>query len=449
MANMSKDQRAHLFISYASEDYELAEWLTLKLTAEGYEVWCAKIKLLGGESYPRDIDIAIKERTFRLLALLSQHSIRKPNPLKERTLALNISREGAIDFLIPLNVDGLSPTRLDWMTSDLTFIPFHESWASGFAQLLEKLASIGAPRHGLNGREAVCQWFAARGSVLEKPERIWTNLLEVREIPRTLLKFALPTGRIDGWAQAWPHYWQKPSVAWAFAYPTSGPDLSSCPVERIDWQSEYRHSGLRTIDVVTNLVRQHLIHHCIHKGMAITTDKRELYFPPGLLRDGRLNFVGYDGKKSWVRAVGERTFRQRDGLRQKSRYHLSPVFRPMLRAFGQPMVQIQLRVHLTDLAGAPLDGAKALRRRKSICKHWWNHEWLSRLLGVVSWLADGRETFKIADTTSGPLVLAGAPIRLAAPVGIDEGALAPVYVDEDGEIPDDDLEDDGDDENRS
>ena len=186
MANMSQDQRDHLFVSYASEDYELAEWLTLKLTAEGYKVWCDKIKLLGGESYPRDIDIAIKERTFRLLALLSQHSIRKPNPLKERTLALNISRERAIDFLIPLNVDGLSPTRLDWMTSDLTFIPFHESWASGFAQLLEKLDSIGAPRQGLNGREAVCQWFAARGSVLEKPERIWTNLLEVREIPRTL-----------------------------------------------------------------------------------------------------------------------------------------------------------------------------------------------------------------------------------------------------------------------
>ena len=82
-------------------------------------------------------------------------------------------------------------------TSDLTFIPFHQRWASGFAQLLEKLDSIGAPRHGLNGRKAVCQWFAARSSVVEKPERIWTNLLEVREIPRTLLKFALPTGRID------------------------------------------------------------------------------------------------------------------------------------------------------------------------------------------------------------------------------------------------------------
>src|SRR5713226_3217000 len=97
--------RAHLFISYAREDWPFVEWLALRLTAEGYKVWCDRFKLLGGESYPRDIDRAIKERTFRLLALLSRSSLNKPNPLKERTLALNLARERREDFLIPLNVD--------------------------------------------------------------------------------------------------------------------------------------------------------------------------------------------------------------------------------------------------------------------------------------------------------------------------------------------------------
>lgn len=217
-----EDRRDHLFISYASEDYELAEWLTLRLTAEGYKVWCDRIKLLGGESYPRDIDKAIKERTFRLLPLLSQHSIRKPNPLKERTLALNIGRERNIDFLIPLNVDGLSPTQLDWMTSDLTFIPFHENWAGGFAQLLKKLESIEAARPRADGRGAVCQWFASNNGVLEKPERIWTNLVEIRELPRALLKFTGPSGRLDPWPDAWPHYRQDSAVAWAFEPPANG-----------------------------------------------------------------------------------------------------------------------------------------------------------------------------------------------------------------------------------
>jgi hypothetical protein len=73
--------RDHLFISYAGDDGQLAEWLTLKLTREGYAVWCNRVKLLGGESYPRDIDDAIKNRTFRLIALLSRASLSKPNPL--------------------------------------------------------------------------------------------------------------------------------------------------------------------------------------------------------------------------------------------------------------------------------------------------------------------------------------------------------------------------------
>lgn len=84
--------RDHLFISYAGEDHTLAKWLALRLTAEGYAVWMDSLRLLGGESYPRDIDQALKERTFRLIAVLTRHSIGKPNPRKERTLGLNIAR---------------------------------------------------------------------------------------------------------------------------------------------------------------------------------------------------------------------------------------------------------------------------------------------------------------------------------------------------------------------
>ena len=104
----------HLFISYATEDSDLAEWLSLKLTGEEYAVWCDRFKLLGGESY----------------------------------------------FLIPLNVDGLKPTELDWMTSDITFIPFHKSWAKGLAQLLKKLDSIDAPRPVKDGKAIACQYIS-------------------------------------------------------------------------------------------------------------------------------------------------------------------------------------------------------------------------------------------------------------------------------------------------
>jgi len=104
--------RDHLFISYATEDFVLAEWLTLRLTSEGYRVWCDRFKLLGGESYPKDIDKALKERTFRVLALLSRNSIKKDNPVKERTMALNIGKElGIKDSLIPFMVFHQSTTQ--------------------------------------------------------------------------------------------------------------------------------------------------------------------------------------------------------------------------------------------------------------------------------------------------------------------------------------------------
>ena len=135
----TKSRRDHLFISYATEDWSFVEWLTLRLTAEGYKVWCDRIKLLGGESYPRDIDAAIKWRTFRFLTVLSHHSIKKPNPLKERTLALNLAKERNENFVVPINLDGISPTDLDWMVSDLTFISFHLGWADGLKQLLKLL----------------------------------------------------------------------------------------------------------------------------------------------------------------------------------------------------------------------------------------------------------------------------------------------------------------------
>ena len=85
-----------LFISYATEDSVLADWLALKLASEGYKVWYDRLKLLGGESYPRDITEAIRERTFRVIALFSRNSISKPNPVKERALALNLAKERKI-----------------------------------------------------------------------------------------------------------------------------------------------------------------------------------------------------------------------------------------------------------------------------------------------------------------------------------------------------------------
>lgn len=85
--------REHIFISYASEDWVFADWLSLKLASEGYKVWYDRMKLLGGESYPHDITVAIKNQTFRVLALLSRNSIKNPTPSKNEPYPLTLLKK--------------------------------------------------------------------------------------------------------------------------------------------------------------------------------------------------------------------------------------------------------------------------------------------------------------------------------------------------------------------
>lgn len=438
---MTESSRDHLFISYASEDGVLAEWLTLKLTAAGYTVWCDRFKLLGGESYPLDIDRAIREQTFRFVALLSRHSINKPNPLKERTLALNLGRLRQEDFLIPLNVDGLAADELPWMLSDLSYIPFEPSWAQGLTKLVEKLQSIEAPTPLADGRKVVAEWFRSREDVAHQPERIWTNLVEFKHVPPTLLRITLGKEPAPEVVAHWPHYRQNESVIWAFEGPNSSSPLDIIGIEDVDWSNPDAFSGIRLHDLVTHLLRRHIHFHCARKGMAITEAGEHLYFPKGLLPEDRLNFTEYSGHPTWLLAVGERTFRHRNGTREKYRYYLSPTFRPNLWKYECPVVQVHIRVHLTDLSGTSLESLTALRRRKRICRNWWNHQWLMRVLGVVSWLADGQESINLARSATRAIELAGVPRQLLAPVGIDERMFEPIELDELAELDGDPEED--------
>ncbi len=167
----------HLFISYASEDAVLATWLARKLAALGYAVWHDQMKMLGGEPWPQTIDDAIKNRTFRMLALISASSLHKQKPTGERVLAQRIAdQRGIPDFLIPLKVDG---TELDWLTSPISYIAFNRSWADGLRQLLKKLDSISAPKALANA-----QWCEA---VSDSQRCAQSSHLNGREIQRSPL----------------------------------------------------------------------------------------------------------------------------------------------------------------------------------------------------------------------------------------------------------------------
>ena len=201
--------RDHLFISSVDEDGTFADWLTRKLTAEGYLVWSERFKLLGGETYPDDVDDAIKNRTFRFISLYSQASLKDFEVTRQRLLALNVRNERDQDFLIPLNVDGIDQTQLDHVTRTLKFIPFQYNWAEGLKQLLEKLESIDCPRSLLNGKHIAAETFLGNDVQSEEKETLFSNCLQVQQIPKIIYRFntlkVIPKERLNRLKSEWSY----------------------------------------------------------------------------------------------------------------------------------------------------------------------------------------------------------------------------------------------------
>lgn len=424
--------------------------MALKLASAGYKVWYDRLKLLGGESYPRDITEAIKNQTFRVVALLSHNSISKPNPVKERTLALSIAKERNIDFLIPLNVDGLRPSELDFMTSDLVYIPFNEDWFRGLMALLKKLDSIAAPQDETRGRGLISTWLSAEEQPKTKREVLWSNLLPVLEMPSVIKRYeVVPEVDVAAVAHDWPVYWESATSVWAFGPPGTTHSDWLNEVSQFDFRVKGASAYLPMKNILSALLRRRLEQFAISKGLSIHEEKDRLYFPSELLPNNRLQFIRFDGKKISLKAVGLRNFRttsQGVARVEASRYHLAPDFRFFYDLLGNPAFRLRIGVHWTDTDGHPLEDKKAFRRRKMLCKTWWNYEWLSRTMAILQWLGDGHDEMTLLKMDSGSFRLSLKPLTFSSDFGIDEKELrseeaedesAVLEDDEDGEEEDD------------
>jgi hypothetical protein len=423
----SKSRRDHLFISYATEDLPFVEWLTLRLTAEGYKVWCDRIKLLGGESYPKDIDAGIKWRTFLFLAVLSHHSIKKPNPLKERTMALNLARQRNENFVVPINLDGISPTDLDWMVSDLTFISFHLGWADGLKQLLKLLEVSNAPHELDNGRSVASSWFEAPQFVTRKQERLWLNVAEVKELPRDMYRYKtgtfIPEEERLQLLKQWPHV-NEGQAFWAFEEPPQEFHDKygfSEDGHRRNWNlTRATDAGLRHLAV--RLLNESLKSIALARGLKLSSDGKIYYFPDGLLVNNRLTFEGYDRKRTWVNSVGVRNFRTLTG-KESCRYHLVPHMRVWLDHEIGSVILVRVHLFLTNLDGQPIQGKAAQRRRKRICRSWWNHHWLTRTLAMLQFLAGEQSNILVGQKRTQQLVISKYPHTAHIACGLDESQI--------------------------
>lgn len=416
----------HIFISSVLQDAVLAEWLTRKLTAEGYLVWYEKLKLLGGETYPDDVDDAIRHRTFRFLGLYSRSSTRNAEIMRQRSLALNMSIERKQDFVIPLDVDGICKSHLDQVAGKLKFIEFDKNWASGLQQLLEKLKSVDCPKPLSHAKPIAADAFLDDDLLTEELEFLYSNCFQIKQLPNVIYRFksasAIPELGYEKLSLHWSNRRRDSNTFLSFHRPPQSlvAEFSLREKGGALWTEVEKIDGISSLNLASELIRKSLIVKCHAKGLQYCPKSKLPYFPSNLVANDRLYYFRPNGIKSYVNARGKRTY----PFAREYLYSLAPTFFVRKDLIYPFTVIMRLRVHLSHIDGKPLTGKRTIdSRRKHLCKDWWNNNWLSRILAVSHFLAGGGETITIGEEQDEQIVIDAVPIHLHSPIGIDESVL--------------------------
>lgn len=124
-------------ISYAKEDFQMAERIAMDLRAAGINPWLDAEKLIPGQNWKNEITKAIKESRY-FLAIISSNSISKTGYVqKELKIAFEIAdRFSPSDiFIIPVRLDECNP--IDERIQDLHWADLFPSYEKGMTSVLK------------------------------------------------------------------------------------------------------------------------------------------------------------------------------------------------------------------------------------------------------------------------------------------------------------------------
>lgn len=181
-----------IFISHAvpQDDY-LAVWLSSKLSLMGYNVWVDKEDLRSGSAFWNDIEVNMRDKSIRFIALVSNSYIEKSRNrnsgvFSEVTLAKSLSKK--IDnYIIPLKVDDCSYDDFPINILPLDTIDFSKNWGSGLKKLLKEFEIHNIPKNS-NVSNVLTLWHDyqdIRGKVLKQEESYGSNWF-VSSLPETI-----------------------------------------------------------------------------------------------------------------------------------------------------------------------------------------------------------------------------------------------------------------------
>lgn len=413
-------KRTRVFISYAWEDAVVAEWLARKLMCCGYSIWIDKLFLRGGHTWPSDIDDAIKNQSFRMIHVLSRHSINKPNPSKERQLGLTISKARP-GFLIPLNLDGITPETLPWQITDVQFIPF-EDWRVGFKQLLATLEADNCPRElNRTGVEEAIRTYLPVNAVAETPERLYSNVFKILSYPERLVhchaEFTVPQDMAI--AAGWPYYELGKGEYVSFWTPPPALAKYKLVVDGYESVKAEFIKGIKTYNIVKSLLSYSVYEAAKKRGFKLD-DKNRLVFPKDFGAERFFQFKDFSGKEI---KIGPHGYTNHGGVHTE--YSLS--FYPSIITIDEQFYVILT----THIAAFQPDGKLVEpQKRPAICKaitmNWRNRQWFARCSGIVAYLAANTNRITYGTPTEGEVVVSACPVIGESPVSLIDDKISAI-----------------------
>lgn len=423
---MTNLKPTHLFISCAAEDVALAQWLARKLAARGHPVWFEKMKALAGEPWPHTVREALKFHTFRVLAIISERSLRKNRQIAALTVASRIGQHKSVpDFVVPLSADGTEPGP---PFSSRFHISFGNGWMGGWKGLIKELESIKAPRT-LKDAESLAAESFPRGIELIKnlPERLLTNLIRIKSFPETLRIFHA-SDRMD------VQQWQTLENAWTFyeidkdalvALIPPPPEFTDRirPTDRqLLWLQSDKFRNVPARHIAANLILKALSRRLVQTGclkQLEETAKTIFYLPEAFSEDSQLIFAGADGRKSHLAIRNKVAFRRAAGVVENNFHHFAFRLR-LARGLDKSFyVQVNPTVVFFNENGEliPRDRTMLLRLRR-VTKTWSNNEYLKRVLAVEHILSNS------SPAGANDPVLERGLFAINTPLGLDEPMIA-------------------------
>lgn len=402
-----QSERRLVFISHANqEDNEFASWLGTRLIAAGYEVWADIFRLVGGETFWRDIGVAIKDEAATVIAVVSSASYLKDGVLDEIAMAVATGRRlQKPSFVIPIRLDNIAFSDFPEQIVRLNAIDFASNWADGFSRVQEALEKAGVPRNDTSTAAAFDQWRSFRlrqsGAVAAVPEQLASNWLTINELPEKinfcrfgaepkvtaseLSRFKTPIVPRDRLGLTFsdpPNIVldDAPSISVEHAYEM---DLDALIQGKRQAGPEVKRGDAS--NMVTSLLRQAWENFAKSRGLIPYefSNSTGWFVPRDLIAGNKVSYIDSAGKSRWKLLVGRSEKRQVYWHFAVTAYaSLSDPFHFVLR----PQI-----VFTTDGKKSLDSKSRAATLRRSFCKNWWNDRWFGLLSAFVSFLADGKE----------------------------------------------------------